>query len=106
MAAAGGDEVPGAAVKLQHALGVQQGVHRGRRLGAHILDMHVIDALAQLPGHGQGIGAHPEQVAGVQIHAHHGAYGLAQPQQCLRIVDQLPAVELQSDAAHAARLRL
>ena len=43
VACAGGDEVPGAAGELQHALGVQQGVLPGSRLQAHVLDVDMVD---------------------------------------------------------------
>ena len=51
------------------------------------------------------IAAHPEQVGGVQIHAHHGANGLPQTEQGLRVVYQLHPVVFQRDLTDAAVLR-
>ena len=61
--------------------------------------------LPQHPGGLDGVAAHPEQVGGVQIHAHHGANGLPQTEQGLRVVHQLHPVVFQRDLTDAAVLR-
>lgn len=65
---AGGNEVPGTAGVLQHALGIQQGIGAGGAFQPHVLDVHVVDTVLQCLRHRQRVRPHPEQVAGVQVH--------------------------------------
>ena len=69
------------------------------------MDMVESVPLPQHPGGLDGVAAHPEQVGGVQIHAHHGANGLPQTEQGLRVVHQLHPVVFQRDLTDAAVLR-
>ena len=79
---------------------------RGGGIDARVLGVHVIDRRRQRARRGQRIGAHPEQMARIEVRADRRTDRLAQPEQRLHVVDVLLAVQFQAQLAPRRPLRL
>ena len=64
--------------------------------------MHMIDRRRQHARRGERIGAHPEQMAGIEVRADHRPDRIAQAEQRLDVVDVLLPVQLQAQLATPA----
>ena len=88
--------------------GVDHAVYAGnRRLDPRVFGMDVIDRVAERTGCREGIGAHPHQVAWIEVGTDRVADRIAQPLERCHAVDVLIAVQLETQVRHAlvARIR-
>ena len=106
MAKSKGNVGPAAPRNIHQAAVFQQaggGLLRG--VQERVFGVDVIDGLAQRLGGAQGVGTHPEQVAGVKVGAHNRPDLGPQFQEGRHVIDDLIAVQFQRDLLNTGRLR-
>src|SRR5690349_1064559 len=96
------DVIPRAGLERAARCRVDHAVHIGnRRLDSRVLGVDVVYRVAERARSSERIGAHPHQMAWIEIRADCLANGISQPVERRNAVDVLVTVKLEAEAMHA-----